>query len=67
MNIDSLYGANLVGQPIAILAFGTGAVAARLSADGETKLIGGSLIFSLKTRCIIAYSVLSELFYKAID
>ncbi|MBB1408142.1 BadF/BadG/BcrA/BcrD ATPase family protein [Pseudoalteromonas sp. SG44-17] len=38
--ITSLYGANL-GQPVAMLALGTGAVAARLSADGETKLIGG--------------------------
>ncbi|TMN71435.1 ATPase [Pseudoalteromonas sp. S1727] len=38
--ITSLYGANL-GQPVAMLALGTGAVGARLTAQGDTKLIGG--------------------------
>lgn len=38
--ITSLYGANL-GQPVAMLALGTGAVGARLTVQGDTKLIGG--------------------------
>lgn len=36
----SLYGANL-GEPCVVVALGTGAVGARLNADGSTKLVAG--------------------------
>ena len=38
--ITSLYGANN-GQPVAIVALGTGAVGARLDNHGDTQLVGG--------------------------
>lgn len=38
--ISSLYGAN-EGKPVAMVALGTGAVGARLTAQGDTHLIGG--------------------------
>ncbi len=38
--ISSLYGAN-EGKPVAMVALGTGAVGARLTANGDTQLIGG--------------------------
>ncbi|MGO2366249.1 MAG: BadF/BadG/BcrA/BcrD ATPase family protein [Pseudoalteromonas sp.] len=36
----SLYGANL-GEPCVVIALGTGAVGARLGADGSTKIVAG--------------------------
>lgn len=38
--ISSLFGAN-EGKPVAMVALGTGAVGARLTAEGNTQLIGG--------------------------